>query len=382
MKICVVTDGYPTPNNPGMLVFVDQLVTAWAEMGIDMSVICPVPYFVEFFDKGRFYKNKWEKKTNSGKIINIYSPRFFRVSDKKLGCINTQKISYQSFQQAVIKTIQKFTKKPDVLYSHFLPSGCHAGDVGKKLSIPAFCAFGESSLWSISGWDMDNVRNSLDKLSGIISVSTNNKNVLVENNLFRDKDIEVFPNGVDHTLFYRRNKKETREKYGFPEDAFIGAFTGSFSDNKGVLRAQEAAIRAGNTQMIFIGGGTSEPKGSNIIFSGKLRHDCIPEYLSAADFFILPTKAEGCCNAIVEAMSCGLPIISSSWAYNDDILEDSYSLRTDPCDIDAMAKDISFLREHPQKREMMAQEAEKASHNFDIRKRAERILQYMNRKTM
>ena len=380
MNICIITHGYPTPINPSMFVFVDQLACAWADLGLKVTVINPIPLFVEYFDKNRYYKKSWEKETHNGHSIGVISPRYLRISDRKIGIIDTQKVSYKGFHRVVADSIKKMPDKPDVLYSHFLPAGCHAGDIGNQLGIPAFCAFGESSLWSISQWDNEDVRRSLAKLSGMISVSSENKRILIKEKLFREDDIEVFPNGVDHSTFYPREKKRIRKKYGFPEDAFIGVYTGAFSNDKGVLRAQEAAMKAGKTIMIFIGSGICRPEGSNILFCDKLQHEKIPDYLSAADFFILPTKAEGCCNAIIEAMSCGLPIISSNGAYNDDILSEDYSIRTDPTDIEAMAEAIKTLKDNPELRNRMSVYAIRASKKFDISKRASAIIGFMNNK--
>lgn len=380
LNICIITAGYPAPNNPGNFEFLDQLASAWADLGNKITVIYPIPLFVEFFDKSRYYKKKWIKKTHKGKKIKIICPRYFRVSDRKLLFFNTQILSYSSFQNAVIHTLKKMSYKPDVLYSHFLSSGCHVGDIGYQMGIPSFCAFGESSLWSIEKFDMRQVKNSLAKLSGIVSVSTENKRVLVDNGLFRQDDIGVFPNGVDHSLFFVKNKQEIRNKLGFPQDAFIGAYVGSFSDAKGVLRAQKAAIDAGDVLMIYIGGGSDKPEGSNILFCGKLEHDLIPDYLNASDFFILPTKAEGCCNAIIESMACGLPVISAEGAYNDDILSDFYSIRTHPDDVLKMTEAIKTLRDNPDSREKMGIAAKKASTLFDIENRAVDILKFIKNK--
>ena len=377
MHICILTTGFPTPKDPGKYAFVDQLACTWADMGNEITVIYPIPAFVELMDKKRFYRSEWERNTPEGNKVFVKCPRYFSASDKVVLGIDTKIIAYKSFQKAVRESIASMKNKPDVLYGHFLPSGCQAGDVGEKLAIPSFCAFGESSLWSIAGWNQDRIRNSLAKLSGIVSVSTENKRILIDNNLYRESDIEVFPNGADHTLFRSGNKREIRRKYGFPENSFVGVFTGSFNDDKGVLRAQEAAVKAGNVKMIYIGGGASKPEGSNILFCGKLQHESIPEYLSAADFFILPTKAEGCCNAIVEAMACGLPIISATGAYNDDILSEDYSIRTDPDDVNAMAEAIEILRDNPEQRAQMSASAAKASVKFDIHDRAANIIDFM-----
>ncbi len=212
MRICIITTGFPTPTQPGRYAFVDQLACTWADMGQSVSVIYPIPAFVEYLDKKRFYKDKWERRTQKANTVSVRCPRFLSASDKAILGIDTKLISYRSFQKAIVDSIESMEEKPDVLYGHFLPSGCQAGDVGQRLRIPAFCAFGESSLWSISGWNINKVKNSLFKLSGIVSVSTENKRILVENELFREIDIEVVPNGVDHTLFRRLDKRKYQEK--------------------------------------------------------------------------------------------------------------------------------------------------------------------------
>lgn len=380
-SICIITSGFPTPKEPGKYAFVEQLACTWADMGIDVSVIYPIPIFVELFDRNRFYKNTWKKKTQNDKEVSVFCPRYFSASNRNLAGIDTRNISYKSLQKAILRTIKKLNIKPDVLYGHFLPSGCQAAEAGKTLNIPAFCAFGESSLWSIKDENWDLIRNRLDKLRGIISVSTENKRVLVDNYLFRENDIEVFPNGADHELFKIGDKESLREQYGLPKDEFIGVFTGSFNESKGSFRAQKAAVDAGNTKMIFIGGGSQKPTGDNILFCGKLQHEMIPDYLSLADFFILPTQAEGCCNAIIEAMSCGLPIISSKGAFNDDILSEEYAIRTEPNDVSALTKAIESLKDDVVKRNKMADLSEQASLKFDVYHRAEAIIDFMERKS-
>ena len=146
MNICIITKGFPTPKQPEPFTFLDQLACAWADTGHTVFVICPVPAFVELFDKKRFYKAKWMRETRKGNKVNVFCPRFFSASDKVILGKDTEPISYKSFQEAVMRVLKDMKEKPDVLYGHFLPSGCQAGDVGQMLDIPAFCAsqrFGE-----------------------------------------------------------------------------------------------------------------------------------------------------------------------------------------------------------------------------------------------
>ena len=380
MNIIIITGGYPTPKDPANHSFLDQLACEWADMGVHITVIYPVPRFVAFQGKNRFYKSDWVRKTPRLKEVHIICPRYMGTSNRKLFGINTKEISYLGIQKAILNVLENIDEKPDFIYSHFLSSGCHAGDLGKKLGIPSYCAFGESSLWSVENRNKKRVKESLNSLNGIISVSSVNKKILIEEGFAEEENVIVLPNGVNHELFFPREKRDIRNKLNLPNDVFIGVYVGAFNDSKGVLRAQKAAENAENTKMIFVGSGKLIPEGNNILFSGRLPHELIPEYLSAADFFILPTRAEGCCNAIVEALACGLPIISSDREYNADILKEDYSFQINPDDIKAMSDAIGILRHNIQKRNIMAQKAYKASKDFDIHKRAEAIIDFMKKK--
>lgn len=376
-NICIITDGFPTPYEPAKYTFVDQLVCAWCDMGYAVSVICPVPYFV---GGKRFYKDEWKRKTNNLNEFTVYHPRYFSYSNKSILGINTTDIAYRSERNAILATIKKKNIKIDVLYSHFLPAGCLAGEIGNILGIPSFCAFGESSLWSIKTQKKEKVQQRLSLLKGIISVSTENKRVLIRNGLFRENDIGVFPNGVDHQAFYPRNKELLRKKYGIPMTDMVGIYTGAFTKAKGALRVQEAALRIPELKMIYLGGGPEEPDGDNIIFKGKIAHEQIPEWLGVADFFILPTLQEGCCNAIIEAMACGLPIISSKLPFNEDILDETMSLLIDPMNIDEIYKSLYTMNNDKEKRGLYSKRSLERAQAFDIVSRAHNIIEFMNHK--
>ena len=49
--------------------------------------------------------------------------------------------------------------------------------------------------------------------------------------------------------------------------------------------------------------------------------DLVHQYLSQADIFILPSRAEGISNALLEAMACALPIVATRIPGNSDVIE-------------------------------------------------------------
>lgn len=116
-----------------------------------------------------------------------------------------------------------------------------------------------------------------------------------------------------------------------------------------------------------------------IIHKGPLEHDLLPKYLNCADVFIMPTQKEGCCNAIVEALAMGLPVISSNGAFNDDILDEKNSIRINPDDVDAIADAIKKLKDDTMLRHSMTVYSLSRHKEYTIEGRAKRIVEFIEK---
>lgn len=376
-QICFILDWYPTKTNNGC-VFAKHLIYAIAEKGFDCVVIAPrisnantekVPY-------------KRVEKTVSGKEITIFTPTYLHLTSRK----QTIKLSMNNHFRAVMKTIKKEKLSPDVVYGHFIyQCGLTASRVGEKLNIPSYCACGENSTrFEIgnepytTGFKYAEWTNIINKLTGILSVSSNNKNLLKENGYVTEKmNIGVFPNGIDENKFFVSDKIKAREQLGLPKDAFITIFTGVFTERKGVLELNSALEKCDNVYSVFLGKGPLEPDCKNILFKGSVTNDMVATYLNAADVFVLPTKGEGCCNAIVEALACGLPVISSDLPFNDDVLDESNSIRVDVNSVTQIENAIKRLRDDKSLCEKLQNGAVLSAQKLSIDVRAENILKFM-----
>src|SRR5690606_16475453 len=104
------------------------------------------------------------------------------------------------------------------------------------------------------------------------------------------------------------DKQQCRRKLKLPESAFIVVFVGHFVDRKGPLRVLEAINKVGgDVKGLFLGRGIQKPIGSAVLHAAPVPNEELPYWLNAADVMMLPTLAEGSCNAINEAMACRLP---------------------------------------------------------------------------
>lgn len=162
------------------------------------------------------------------------------------------------------------------------------------------------------------------------------------------------PNGVDtsrHMPVSEEHKRELRPALSLPPQSTLVVYAGRLVPEKRVdhlLRIWDA-IRAKfpQAQLLILGEGSEEAKlrgmqTSGVQFAGQV--DDAGRYLQAADLFVLPSSTEGLSNSMLEAMSCGLPVLATKVGGAPDVIQDQVSgCLIPPDDIDALQRGLEML---------------------------------------
>lgn len=90
--------------------------------------------------------------------------------------------------------------------------------------------------------------------------------------------------------------------------------------------------------------------------------DNVPDYLAKTDIFVLPSRAEGLSNALLEAMAAGLPCMATDIAANAEVIQDGYNgLLTPEGNEGAMAQALLRLIEDETLRAQLGEQARRTA---------------------
>lgn len=185
--------------------------------------------------------------------------------------------------------------------------------------------------------------------------------------------------GVD-TDFFAGNagKREALlSEISAKEDSTILLSVGELSDRKNHSVSIKALSEIKNENVRLVIAGTGEKREEFLSLAKELgvegrvhllgfRTD-IAELLKSADIFLFPSIQEGLPVALMEAMSCSLPVICSEIRGNIDLIDDTCGVLCGATDVNAFAKAVEKLIADPDTRKAMAEKALERSRNYDIK---------------
>jgi glycosyltransferase involved in cell wall biosynthesis/GT2 family glycosyltransferase len=200
----------------------------------------------------------------------------------------------------------------------------------------------------------------------------------VEKSILSNHQIELIYNGVDTEVFKPYPKDKARKEFGLHSDKLLignvsngGILMSIFKGGAYVLKAMGKMIeKFPNCEFLNIGaeGDSGIPYIRNIPPINDEKK--LAKLYSALDIFLFTSLAENCPLAIIEAMSCGLPIVSFATGGVPEIIRDGIEgLVVETKDTDALISSLTGLAFSPDLREQFGKSArQRACEMFDIKK--------------
>ncbi|TCP58763.1 glycosyltransferase involved in cell wall biosynthesis [Rhodovulum bhavnagarense] len=175
-------------------------------------------------------------------------------------------------------------------------------------------------------------------------------------------DVEVVPNGLDIETFAPRDKAVARSVLGLPQDGRIVLFAansvGDYRKGMDLLLASLNGLDLDQSvTLAAIGsGGLHMPFGS--VSLGRVENPRLMSFIySAADAFVLPTRADNLPNVLVEAMACAVPCVSFRVGGVPDVVRHKQTgLLAEPANAISLREHISNLLRDDVKRAQMGRQ--------------------------
>lgn len=136
----------------------------------------------------------------------------------------------------------------------------------------------------------------------------------IKKSFMKDKKISVIYNGIDTSVFYRRNTDALRQKYGLTDEKVVLAVAPNLmSERKGGKYVIELARRMGSEKIKFFMIGVKKPLEiqEKNVFAEEIISDqnLLAKFYSMADVFLICSEKENYPTTCVEAAACGTPVV-------------------------------------------------------------------------
>jgi glycosyltransferase involved in cell wall biosynthesis len=261
---------------------------------------------------------------------------------------------------------------PTLLLSRFLKKKCVLraetdGEMSGEFFAPGLRRIGMTpSSWPVR--PLLRLRNRiLRRGECFVSISSAITDELIRGGIAAERILYI-PNSVDTRRFTPANsgeKEQLRRRFGFPANAPLAIFTGRLVTSKGlpVLLAawRELLVLHSEAILLLVGGGgadlhncEAQLKASvaaqgmerSVRFTGDVVN--VHDYLRAADLFVFPTEMEAVGISLIEAMACGLPVVSTLvGGLVDIVVPGENGLAIEPGDNAALCRWMTTLIDDP-----------------------------------
>lgn len=325
MHILIIPSWYPTKENPIAGIFFKEQAEALAEKVNNVGVLAVNKISIINFKKIIKEKIFFYKIAIDSSILNTVMISYVVFPKIKL----LQYLQRKVLHNLVVKKYIKKFGKPDLCHLHSFSRGDVAFLLKKKYGIPYvvtehFSGFARKLL---SKKDIEFAKEVFKAAEQRIAVSRKFSDHLYS---FTGQKFIYISNMTDPNYFKIITKNKTSNVFKF-------LTIGSLDENKNQIMLIEAFYQkfknSDNVKLIIAGEGPCERKlkdkvkklnlENKIIFYGAATREQVKMLYNNSDVFVLPSKYETFGVVLIEALSCGLPVIATKCGGPESIIVDS-----------------------------------------------------------
>lgn len=260
----------------------------------------------------------------------------FKNNNIEIICLNLNRIAFILNGTRKLQEVLK-RKKIDIVHSYGVKPDCLCNKICKKTKI--------THIITLRNYPKEDILTRMNCIKGHIALQNHIKALLsckyviccsktIYEKMKKDYpngNFSYIQNGVDIKKYNKvpnSKKIELRKKYGFETAKRIYISTGSFIPRKRIDETIKGYIASKQTDsiLLLLGDGPllndlkSSNKRDDIVFYGKTPF--VNEMLQLSDCFVSSSESEGLPNGVIEAISCGLPVILSDIPQHIEILNE------------------------------------------------------------
>jgi len=258
--------------------------------------------------------------------------------------------------------------RPDVVQGQSLSCGALAAFVGRVLGIPSVTYVQGLDLYESSPWARRTYIRWALRYSGAVAAVT--EDLAARARSLVPRPVSVIPHGLRLRPTHGLSQEAARRSLDLLPEEPVVLYAGRLLRIKGVHHLLGAfprvLARFPLARLLIVGDGeerltlqTSARRlglGPRVAFLGSLPHEDVIRCMRAADVFVLPSLVESFGIVLLEAMSCGLPVVASRVMGIPYLVEDGVNgFLVPPTDEEALADRITALLSDPDLRARIAE---------------------------
>jgi teichuronic acid biosynthesis glycosyltransferase TuaC len=331
VRILTFSTLYPNEAQPSHGVFVENRVRHLAASGAaSVEVVAPVPVF----PGARYFMPSYAAAEKAPRQemrhdLTVRHPRYPLIP--KISMLAAPLSLYAASRGAVAR-VRREGFDFDVIDAHyFFPDGVAAALLGREFRRPVVITARGTDINLIP--DNPFARRMIlwaaRQASGLVTVSSALKDRLAALGV-DPSQINVLRNGVDFSVFRPGDRAALRQKLGLTGPTLLSV--GNLVPEKGHSLTIEALSLLPDHYLLLIGSGRSEDElrslarkigvADRVRFIGRLPHEALSDFYTAADIFVLASLREGWPNVLLESLACGTPVVSARVGGTPEIIAD------------------------------------------------------------